>query len=168
MLEPISVRPAGDDDLPEIASLARAIWPICYREIISPAQIRYMLERMYSLEQLRADLSAGVSFDLLVENGRAIGFAGYGPVESNPGECKLHKLYLHPSHHRRGYGSRLLKHVIETARSGGYSSLALNVNKNNTIAIEVYKRHGFAVREAVVVDIGGGFVMDDYVMVRTL
>jgi diamine N-acetyltransferase len=168
MSEFVSIRPAGVEKLPEIASLARAIWLICYRGIISPAQITYMLERMYSLEQLRADFSARVSFDLLFENGMALGFAAYGLGDSDPRECKLHKLYLLPSHQGRGYGSRLLRHVIAAARGRGCASLILNVNKNNATAIGVYKRHGFIVREKVVVDIGGGFVMDDYVMVLAI
>jgi diamine N-acetyltransferase len=165
MAEFISIRPAGVAELSEIASLARAIWPVCYRAIISSAQISYMLERMYSLEQLRAEFAAGVSFDLLFEGGTALGFAAYGSGDSEPRECRLHKLYLLPSHQGRGYGSGLLRHVMEVARARGYASVALNVNKNNANAIGVYKRHGFIVRDEVVVDIGGGFVMDDYVMV---
>jgi len=34
--------------------------------------------------------------------------------------------------------------------------------------VRAYEKHGFAIRESVVVDIGGGFVMDDFVMARSL
>jgi hypothetical protein len=40
----------------------------------------------------------------------------------------------------------------------------LAVNKRNENAIAAYAKHGFAIVESVVKDIGGGFVMDDYVM----
>jgi hypothetical protein len=33
-------------------------------------------------------------------------------------------------------------------------------------AVEAYKRMGFAIEKEVVADIGGGFVMDDYLMTR--
>jgi ribosomal protein S18 acetylase RimI-like enzyme len=46
--------------------------------------------------------------------------------------------------------------------------LILQVNKRNEKAIKLYRRAGFAVREEIVVDIGGGFVMDDYVMEKRL
>jgi RimJ/RimL family protein N-acetyltransferase len=46
--------------------------------------------------------------------------------------------------------------------------LILSVNKRNTKAITAYKRNGFAIVESVVTDIGGGFVMDDYVMDKEL
>ncbi len=52
------------------------------------------------------------------------------------------------------------------AQRGGYRDLVLAVNRGNTKAIAAYLKHGFAVREAVVKDIGGGFVMDDYWMVK--
>ena len=40
----------------------------------------------------------------------------------------------------------------------------LAVNKRNAAAIAAYRKHGFEIVEAVVKDIGGGFVMDDYIM----
>jgi ribosomal protein S18 acetylase RimI-like enzyme len=58
----------------------------------------------------------------------------------------------------------LLRHVIEAVRGRGFFSLALNVNKQNAAAIAAYRRNGFSVREEMVIDIGGGFVMDDYIM----
>ena len=148
-------------------SLAREIWPACYRDIISPQQVAYMLERMYSLERLRADMTAGIAFDLLLEDNVPIGFASYGSAKT-PGTCKLHKLYLQPSHHGQGLGSLLLRHVIAVARTRNFAKLELNVNKLNTDAIAVYIRNGFSVLEEVIIDIGHGFVMDDYVMVLPL
>lgn len=35
-------------------------------------------------------------------------------------------------------------------------------------AIAAYRKYGFTVREEVVQDIGGGFVMDDYIMEKPL
>ena len=57
---------------------------------------------------------------------------------------------------------------MSSQRAQRCSTLILNVNKNNVQAIRAYEKNGFAIREAVVVDIGGGFVMDDYVMAKPL
>jgi GNAT superfamily N-acetyltransferase len=81
---------------------------------------------------------------------------------------KLHKLYLLPELHGGGLGSRMLKHCADEARRLGAHRLMLAVNKRNHRAIAAYRRNGFAVAEAVVTDIGGGFVMDDYLMARDL
>jgi ribosomal protein S18 acetylase RimI-like enzyme len=54
----------------------------------------------------------------------------------------------------------------EVARSRGCSRLVLAVNKRNRSAIAAYLKHGFRIANAVTKDIGGGFVMDDYIMVK--
>ena len=167
IIQRIVIRAAEVEDLATVRALAQEIWPACYKEIISAAQIEYMLEQMYSLEQLRADAAAGIAFDLLLEGEVPIGFASYGAT-GNHGECKLHKLYLLPSHHGRGLGSLLIRHVIDTMKKRGFATLVLNVNKRNAAAIAAYRRNGFVTREEVVIDIGGGFVMDDYVMTLSL
>ena len=48
----------------------------------------------------------------------------------------------------------------------GRNVLTLAVNKRNGHAIAAYKKHGFKIVESALKDIGGGFVMDDYVMTR--
>ena len=57
------------------------------------------------------------------------------------------------------------KERIQTfARERAATVLCLQVNRGNRDAIAAYQRYGFVIREARVFDIGGGFVMDDYVM----
>jgi ribosomal protein S18 acetylase RimI-like enzyme len=58
--------------------------------------------------------------------------------------------------------------VEDIARKQGCHTVYLQVNKNNTSAIEAYQRNGYAVRESATFDIGQGFVMDDYVMAKKL
>jgi GNAT superfamily N-acetyltransferase len=159
---------ATEADLPAISELAGVIWRACYPGIITHAQIDYMLARMYSLDVLRDEIhSQGIRYDLLLVDGKPAGFASYGPT-SEPGVMKLHKLYLLPEMHGRGLGSRLLQHVEREVRAGAGRRLILSVNKRNTKAITAYKRNGFAIVGSVVTDIGGGFVMDDYVMAKNL
>jgi len=124
-----------------------------------------MLQWMYSLDQLDADLKAGIRFDRLLCDDRLIGFAAYG---AENGEMKLHKLYLHPDFQGRGLGSQLLRHVEVEAREGGFPALVLGVNKRNARAIAAYERNGFVIRASVINEIGEGFVMDDYIMAKIL
>jgi GNAT superfamily N-acetyltransferase len=161
------IRVAREEDLPEIAMLAGVIWRAVYLGIISSEQIEYMLARMYAVEELERQIGQGTAFLRLLVDGQLIGFAAHSPT-SDPAERKLDKLYIRPDHQRHGHGSRLLNHVMDEARALGCTSLMLTVNKRNTKAIAAYEKNGFVVRESVVMDIGGGFVMDDYVMVRQL
>jgi diamine N-acetyltransferase len=154
-------------DLPEIAALAGVVWRRHYPGIITPAQIEYMLARMYALATLQAELARGIRFDRLLEDGRVVAFSSYGPGRA-PRTAKLHKLYVHPDRQRRGHGGRLLAHAQAVLAAEGYAAIELAVNKANQTAIAAYQHHGFTIREAVQVDIGQGFVMDDFVMEKPI
>ncbi|HXG45998.1 MAG TPA: GNAT family N-acetyltransferase [Methylomirabilota bacterium] len=163
---PCQIAPAGLADLPPIAALAATVWRAHYPGIISAAQIEYMLARMYDLETLRAEvLTGGIRYHCARVEGELAGFSAFGPTIT-PGEFKLHKLYVHPAHQRRGIGRALIRNVEQLAANAGCRALILAVNKANHQAIAAYRQNGFIVRESVVVEIGGGFVMDDYVMAK--
>jgi GNAT superfamily N-acetyltransferase len=156
----------AEANLPAVSELAGVNWCACYPVIITNEQIDYMLARMYSLDVLRDEIrSQGIRYDQLLVDGKLAGFASYGPA-SQPSVMKLHKLYLLPELHGRGLGSYLLQHCEQEVCAAGARRLMLSVNKRNTKAIAAYQRNGFVIAESVVTDIGGGFVMDDYVMVK--
>lgn len=154
------------EDLPPIAALAAITWRAHYPGIISAAQIEHMLARMYDLDTLRAEvLTGGIRYHCARVEGELSGFSAFGPT-TTPGEFKLHKLYVHPTRQRRGVGRALIQNVERLVAETGGQTLILAVNKANHQAIAAYRQNGFMVRESVVVEIGGGFVMDDYVMAK--
>jgi len=157
---------ATEEHLPALVELAEVIWRQHYPGIISHAQIDYMLARMYSLDTLRAEIrSQQVRFVRMLINGRPAGFAAYGPTPE-AGVMKLHKCYLLPAWHGRGYGSLLLQHCERAVRELGARRLILAVNKRNTKAVAAYQRNGFTIAESVITEFGDGFVMDDYIMAK--
>jgi GNAT superfamily N-acetyltransferase len=164
--ERAQIIPAAEEHLPALAELAGVIWRQHYPGIISEAQIEYMLAKMYSLATLREELrSKSVRFERLMVGDRFVGFAAYGST-TTPGVMKLHKCYLLPELHGRGYGSLLLQHCERAVRELGARRLILAVNKHNTKAVAAYQRNGFTVAESVITDFGAGFVMDDYIMAK--
>jgi len=126
-----------------------------------------MLTRMYDLEMLGEEMNSGMTFERALVDGTLHGFSSFGPADGGD-EFKLHKLYVHPEWQRCGIGAALLKSFEHAARANGAHTLVLNVNKRNDTAINAYRKNGFAIRESFIVDIGGGFVMDDYVMTMRL
>lgn len=168
MLQPVAVVPVACGDVERIAALAGEIWQRHYGDIISRAQIEYMLKQRYDPPIIRAELERNdLWWDKLLVGEKIAGFASYF-LTHEPGEMKLDKLYVQHDHQRRGYGGRLIAHVCERARRQGCSRLVLTVNRNNRSAIAAYRKYGFAVSASQVKDIGGGFVMDDYVMAREI
>ncbi len=148
-----------------MAALARAIWQAHYPGIISTAQIEYMLAQRYDPAVIRGELAqADVWWFVLRREG---GIVAYMALQKEGATVlKIDKLYVRPDLQRRGCGGRLIAQAEALARREGCGELELAVNRGNTNAIAAYRKHGFTVREAVVKDIGGGFVMDDYVMVK--
>jgi diamine N-acetyltransferase len=165
---PIRIVGAAEADLPAVAGLAGVIWRKHYPGIITSEQIEYMLALGYSREALRRFISeTGAGLALAYVGDQLAGFAAYYRPD-HPGALKLDKLYVRQDYRGRGVGSRLIAHVEAAASEQGRPTLILNVNKNNATAIQAYEKNGFAIRESVVADIGGGFVMDDYVMAKRL
>ena len=160
----MTIREASASDIPAIRSIAHATWPVAYAAIITPAQIAYMLDRMYSEAALVEQLTVkGHRFLLAEQDGTSIGFAGF-EHHLKPARSRLHKLYVLPAVKGRGVGHALLEAVLREATKAGDTAMELNVNKHNP-AQDFYTRHGFTIERDEVIDIGHGFVMDDHVMV---
>lgn len=159
---------AGTEDIYTIKNLAELIWPEAYGDILSPAQLHYMLGLIYSETALRSQFEKGHSFVIALHDQTPIGFGSFSKKsDAEPATFRLHKLYVLPRQHAQGVGTALLNYVIEKSRDSSATLLELNVNKHN-IAKQFYEKKGFTVLRDEVIDIGSGYMMDDYVMVREI
>ncbi len=155
------IRKATDKDFSTIQHIAHTTWPVAYGDIISAAQLIYMLELMYSSSSLEKQITAGHQFYLFEVEGVPIGFASV----SNEGNTifKLNKLYVLPKSQKTGAGKALLQKAIAHVKNIGGTQLILQVNKVNK-ATNFYLKHGFTILEEKVLELEHGFVMDDYIM----
>ncbi len=156
-----SVKKVGAEAIPVIQNLANIIWPITYGEIITPQQLDYMMELMYTKPSLLKQIQQGEQFVIAYDEEKAVGFASYAPIKNNPAIVKLHKIYIHSSHQGRGIGRLLLNYIIEDILPA--SALQLNVNRENK-ALHFYEKAGFKIIREDDIYIGNGFFMKDYVM----
>ena len=126
-------------DIMEVNRLAGLIWHEAYRGIVSREQIAYMIERFQSVRAITEQLAL-------------------------EGRLFLSKVYL--LHEVRGQGRfrQMLEYLRGLCREVGARTIWLTVNRRNERAIGAYRRTGFREVRAQVTDIGGGYVMDDYVM----
>lgn len=154
------------DEAEALVALAGLIWRKNYLEMISQAQIEYMLAQRYKPDLIRQLMARGDVWLAARAAGELVGFAHGHPLM--PGDYKLDKLYVHPDLQRHGIGGRLIAEMARHARERDCTRLVLRVNRQNHNALQAYLKHGFQVADLVVEDIGGGFVMDDYVMVKEL
>jgi diamine N-acetyltransferase len=154
-------------DFPAIRALGTRIWREHYTNLLSPDQVEYMLVGRYEEADLREYVNGDGRWFWVLRSGRdPIGFVRY--TKLSPSELKLEEIYLETAQRGHGYGGLMIRHVESHALALGCEALVLSVNKRNDESIGVYVKLGFTIREAVVTDIGGGFVMDDYVMEKRL
>ena len=157
----LHIRAADVNDIATIREIANITWPVAYGSYISKAQLDYMLDMMYSDNSLLEQMNKGHQFYIAEQHNNPIGFASVSKEEEK--SCKLNKLYVLPTEQKTGAGKALLHTAINYATSHAASCLYLQVNKQNN-AQHFYSKHGFTVREASILEIGGGYIMDDYIM----
>jgi ribosomal protein S18 acetylase RimI-like enzyme len=165
----IEIIPATTDNIPDIQKISSVAWPHTFKDILSEEQIAYMMHWMYSDESLREQMEKQHHRYVLAKHGEEfVAYLSYEPNCENTGKTKIHKIYILPSHQRKGIGKLLFNFVMTKARETGEKAVYLNVNKNNRNAIDFYRRMGFYRAKEEVIDIGNGFVMDDYVFEKPL
>jgi GNAT superfamily N-acetyltransferase len=168
----ITLTPVVEPEFVMVRELAGTIWRQHYAGIITTAQIDYMLAGRFSDEALREHIQAADRWlEVLRVSGTSVGYCGYELADMDRDEgvsaaMKLGQLYVLETHRGMGLGRFMLGHVEQRARDFGRHSLWLQVNTKNTGAIVFYRAAGFRIVREAVFDIGGGFVMDDYLMAK--
>lgn len=154
---------ANSEHIPVIIDLTKKIWPVAYGEILSKAQLDYMINKFYNETALRELIQKGHVFYLAQDdNNNYVGFVSY-EINSEPNKTKIHKIYVLPETQGTGLGRQFFELVKEKAIENNQKAIFLNVNKYNN-AIHFYNKLGFTKVKDEVIDIGNGYVMDDYVM----
>ncbi|KRB55721.1 GNAT family N-acetyltransferase [Flavobacterium sp. Root186] len=164
----ITISEAGLNDIKIIQEITNITWPITYGEILSQTQLDYMLGLFYSDEALSKQIENKEQlFYLISDSESTIGFIGIEHNYKNEAITKIHKIYLLPETQGKGYGKIVFESIEKLALENNSKALLLNVNRFNT-ALNFYKKLGFEIKETVDIEIGNGYLMEDYVMEKSL
>jgi ribosomal protein S18 acetylase RimI-like enzyme len=148
-----------------IESLAKEIWTEHYISIIGAEQVDYMLKRFQSKQAISEQIMAGFLYFLIKDDNEFIGYIAVHPKST---ELFLSKIYIRSSRRNKGYGKKAVRFAEGLARGKGLRKIVLTVNKFNFNAIKAYEKMGFRNIGSIVQDIGDKFVMDDYIMEKTV
>ncbi|PAF48591.1 hypothetical protein BKH46_00745 [Helicobacter sp. 12S02634-8] len=166
----------------EVARLAKEIWEEHYATILSPAQIRYMLENFQSTQAISNQIKEGYRYLMIFKAKQLAGYCALklmcDPLcvpsgQSTDDQCKktlegkeifLSKLYIQKSYRAQGIAKVLFQNIQTLAQAPQARLVWLSVNKHNTHSIQAYQKLGFAIYREEGVSIGQGYVMDDYYM----
>lgn len=157
----------SDSEIDLVCRLAEEIWHEHYSSIITPQQISYMLHTFQSGQAIKAQCEGGFAYFLIFTDEKPIGYLSViaKPVERN---LFLSKYYLLKNMRGQGFGRKVMNKLECLAVEQHLESIYLTVNRQNTSAITVYQKMGFHIVGPCISEIGNGYIMDDYKMLKKL
>ena len=159
---------ATEKQISEIETAANHVWHNYYKDIYSPEQIDYMLEKYQSRAALRQQIANHNIYYMLLVDGE---FAGYLCFKNYGDHFFISRLYIKAEYRRQGLARRviaLFDSIVKTEEFSGIKKLRLHVERKNSFAINVYEHLGFTRIKAIDTDIGKGFTCSEYVMERKI
>jgi ribosomal protein S18 acetylase RimI-like enzyme len=157
-----------DQCFSDIRDIANEVWPVAYGAILSAAQLEYMMEMMYSLPSLLKQVTDKKHhFIVAKEDEVCLGFASFEFNFNGTNKTKIHKIYVYTHQQGKGIGKHLIDFIANQATVGHQQALVLNVNRNNS-ALHFYQQIGFAIQGEEDIDIGNGYLMEDYIMEKSI
>lgn len=163
------IRSASKDDMALIGQMAEVVFRKTYREILSPAQMEYMMDWMYSAQNIEKQMDElGHHYFIASKEGKPAGYMSLNretPLPDGTELFHLQKIYVMPEFQKGGLGRLLICRAVDYVRNlaKGPCRIELNVNRNNP-AVGFYVRMGFRKDRQGDFDIGNGFYMNDYIM----
>lgn len=148
-----------------IADLAKTIWTEHYTSIIGSDQVHYMLDKFQSETAIASQIKDGAQYYILFNNDRPAGYLSY---IKKADDLFLSKIYVLSTQRGKGIGKAGIDFLEQQAIKLQCSSISLTVNKYNSNSIAAYEKLGFKKTKELIMDIGGGFIMDDYAMKKVL
>lgn len=156
------IREATLTDIPRIRDMAQVVFPATYSSILSPEQLEYMMEWMYSEDNLRRQMTVRGDRFFIDESSR--GYVSFRHDHDNI--YHLEKIYVLPAFQKTGLGRKLFDRVIDEIRQiqdGRPFTVELNVNRNNP-SLGFYRHLGMRCDRSGDFPIGNGYYMNDHIM----
>ena len=159
-----NIRKATTEDIPCIHSMAMIVFPETYKDILSSQQIDYMMEWMYSENNLHRQMTLEGHIYYIAYHHEMP--AGYLSIQAEGTHTyHLQKLYILPTHQGMNLGRLLFQQAITAIKELHPTpcKMRLNVNRNNQ-ALTFYQKMGMTIVDEGDFPIGNGYFMNDYIM----
>ena len=126
----IQVQKAKIEDILCIHDMAEIVFRHTYCDILSPEQIEYMMDWMYSPESLKRQMDEGHVYYIAYRDGAPCGYVSVQPdglTDDGLPLFHLQKIYVLPSEQGTGLGRVLLETVLEHVRASVAAGLPAGV-----------------------------------------
>lgn len=168
MMQGLSIRPAGIEDIPVIREMAGIVFRETYKDILSPEQMEYMMGWMYSEDSLKGQIEGdGKEFLVAELDSVPCGYVSYElekELEEGRKQYHLQKLYVLPEWQGKGIGRAMFEAVLKQLSEWNDEGfrIELNVNRYNS-AVSFYEHIGMHRDRQGDFPIGKGYFMNDYI-----
>jgi ribosomal protein S18 acetylase RimI-like enzyme len=171
----VSLRAAGVDDAPALATIGSATFLESFAGILEGASILMHCQHQHSPETYRKYLahSETRAWLAVVPPGDApIGYAMLTtpdlPLSDlSDADIELKRIYVFSRYQRSGAGSLLFYRAVDAAKEAGKQRILLGVHAGNARALAFYHRHNFTQVSTRSFTIGN-MVYDDLVLGRAI
>ena len=156
-------------DLPAIHDMAQVVFRETYKTILSPGQMEYMMDWMYSIPNMEKQIAEGHTYYIAWNGKEPQGYVSVRKDCVDPDGTEvwhLEKIYVMPLAQGSGLGLKLLetaKQHVRDNKGAPKARIELNVNRNNP-AVGFYKHQGLTILRQGDFAIGNGYYMNDYIM----
>lgn len=161
------VKIQSNQQIQQVANLAKRIWQQHFTPIIGEQQVAYMLEKFQSADAIQQQIHQGASYFAAQANQNLLGYMALIPDPAH-NKVMLSKLYVTQNERAKGIGKTLLNQAECFSQRLGLNHLWLTVNRHNSQTIQWYQAQGFVIVDEQKKAIGDGFIMDDFIMQKSI
>ncbi|MGI6176603.1 MAG: GNAT family N-acetyltransferase [Christensenellales bacterium] len=157
---------ANERQIHDVSELAHTIWQEHFAPLLKPGQVDYMLQRYQSPAAIRQVIQQeGYRYYFLIVRDERIGYmavCGEGEI------LFLSKLYIKKERRGQGYSRKALEFLQEYAEKNGHARIRLNCYRHNGRSLAAYEKLGFMITDEEHADIGNGYVLNDYILEKSI
>ena len=163
----IEIITATFQDVQLIRQLAEQTFHVTYLPLQPKDKVDYLFDLMYNTSSLTSQMNKGQQFILAKDETGYLGYASYEINYKDQGKTKIHKIYIMPTAQGKGVGKELVNYIGGIAGQNKNTIVLLDVFRHNP-AVQFYEKMGFKKVGEQITEVGNGFVMDDFVMEKSV
>lgn len=175
-VSPTDITAATAADLPELAEVAAATFPLACPPSVTPENVAAFIAENLTHSHFASYLDDPDRLVLVARrDGRILGYAMLIRGVPDDDDVKravtlrpaveISKMYVLPDNHGGGISAALMAAALDRAPDLDAKAVWLGVNQNNQRAQRFYSKHGFTVNGTKTFRLGSR-IENDYVMVR--
>ncbi|MFI3330063.1 MAG: GNAT family N-acetyltransferase [bacterium] len=145
------------NDSSKLSEMCNEIWHECYEEMLSYEQRVYMLDKFMNENKIKESMMNNCIYYYLYNNDKLAGYFAYFIKDDH---IYLSKLYSYKDYRGKSIFKFIFNYFDKYKKD-----IKLNTCKTNK-TLQIYLHVGFEIIDEKKNDIGSGFFMDDYILLK--